>query len=382
MIMNIKKIWVLLLFWSTLAALAQDVAMGSNLLESKGLMSFRPMDVVADQPEALMKVWVDEPIPLSFYSEADKAAQKIINTKVSDGIITYSPISGEKEWIAIDYEEITPHTWKWVDFELAKGDGSLSKVHLLRPHWWLKSQGADRVGNKVYLDMPEMGITGWAELKSIRINQLDTRFWEENRQGDFVTRPVTGKFEHETENVYELTFEGGAGPLGVTGTHPIYSMDRKGWVEVQSLKEGELVKTKTGTLPLLSSKKLEGKHKVYNLEVYRDHNYLVSTDRVLVHNGCLPKVRWIKHNIWNKLTKLGLEKKFKDAMDKGLAPRRMGQGSTGIIELTEQEMKQYPGYTFKIKIDGKGASHYRILGNTTTDSKGNPILIFDEIVND
>lgn len=105
-------------------------------------------------------------------------------------------------------------------------------------------------------------------------------------------------------------------------------------------------------------------------------------DGLWVHNDCLPDVRWIKHDTWNNLKKLGLQDKFKNAMDKGLATRRQGQGSTGIIKLTEQEMELYPGYTHKIKIDGKGASHYRVLGNITNGSKGKSTMIFDKIVND
>ncbi|GEM_PF-1394840 len=32
------------------------------------------------------------------------------------------------------------------------------------------------------------------------------------------------------------------------------------------------------------------RQKVYKLKVYKDHNFLVSTDKILVHNTCLPKI--------------------------------------------------------------------------------------------
>ncbi len=33
----------------------------------------------------------------------------------------------------------------------------------------------------------------------------------------------------------------------------------------------------------------EGRHTVYNLEIYKDHNFLVATDKILVHNSCITK---------------------------------------------------------------------------------------------
>ena len=237
-------------------------------------------------PSTLMKVWIDEPIPLDFYTTEEKEAQQRINEKATDGIITYSPIEQEKKWTEVDYEEITPFTWKWIDFELSKPDGTITKIHLRRPHWWMRELGADKVGNKVSLSMPELGIDGVATVTNIRLNQLDTRFWDEERNGDYVSRPITGKFEHESSDVYHLYFEGNKNPLGVTGNHPFWSIDRNEWISTKELTIGERVKTYEGIIKLKHGKKLEGKHTVYNLEVYKEHNFLVSTDKILVHNSC------------------------------------------------------------------------------------------------
>ncbi|EJF52491.1 Protein of unknown function (DUF1557) [Saprospira grandis DSM 2844] len=234
-----------------------------------------------------MKVWLDKPIPLTFYSEVEKEVQKLINEKTADGIITYSPLRVEKEWTVIDYEEITPYTWKWVDLELPKADGTITKINLRRPHWWLEEIGVDSIGRDVYLDMPELGSEGWATVTGIRINQLDTRFWDEARKGDYVSRPITGKFIHESDDVYNLYFrDNAASPLGVTGLHPIWSIDRNGWVHAMDLNVGENIKTQYRKVVLIAKEKLEGRQKVYNLEVYQDHNFLVSIDRILVHNSC------------------------------------------------------------------------------------------------
>ena len=268
---------------------AQVAARESNVPESKSTISIHPIDIMAN-PQTLMKVWIDDPLPLSFYTPKEKESQIRINQNNTNGIITYSPLSSEMEWTGIDIEEITPFTWKWIDFEQRKADSSVSKIQLRRPHWWIREMHAEQIGNKVYLDMPEMGLRGYAEVKNIRVNQLDTRFWNENREGDYVSRPITGKFEHESNDVYYLHFGDNPHPLGVTGSHPIWSIDRNDWVGASELKIGEKVKTHDGLTVLHSRIKSAERQKVYNLEVYKDHNFLVSTDKILVHNSCVPEI--------------------------------------------------------------------------------------------
>lgn len=262
-----------------------DVRMSQTI--SNGVVTPEEMMV---NPACLAKVWATEPLAADFYTEMEVAAQRIINSKVAEFVLTYSPEEIEKEWTSIDFEEITPYTWKWVDFELPRIDGTLTKIALRRPHWWLRDIGADSVGKQVYLNLPELGSQGWATVKAIRVNQLDTRFWDENRQGDFVSRPITGKFEHESSDVYYLYFGENPTPLGVTGSHPIWSIDRNDWIGASDLQIGEKVKTQDGLTVLKTRYKSDEKQKVYNLEIYKDHNFFVSTDRILVHNTCTPKI--------------------------------------------------------------------------------------------
>ena len=68
--------------------------------------------------------------------------------------------------------------------------------------------------------------------------------------------------------------------------HPFWSVDRDAWVKAQDLNIGETLRTQNGTTTLSQRQTLENKTIVYNLEIYRDHNYLVSKDRLLVHNTC------------------------------------------------------------------------------------------------
>ncbi|SKA40222.1 intein C-terminal splicing region [Chitinophaga eiseniae] len=259
-----------------------------NFYKSCDSCRYHPIDFLTNQ-ELLLKCWTDSAYPLSKYTGAEYEFQQLINNSVT-AVITYSRKDDEREWTAIDFNEITPFTWKWIDFQLINNDGTLTKASLCRPNSWIKELGADSIGNKVYLDMPEFGIQGWAIVKRVRICQIDTRIWKQNRNGDYVNRPITGTFEHGSFNVYNLRFGENPIPLGVTGSHPIWSVDRNNWVNANDLRTGETVKTRNGSLVLTKKEKLDGFKTVYNLEVYRDHNYLVSSDAILVHNACFEKV--------------------------------------------------------------------------------------------
>jgi hypothetical protein len=277
-----------------------DKVVETNLLKANGLMSFRPIDIFTE-PNTLLDVWVDEAIPLEMYSEKELDIQKHINGKET-GIITYAPLDKEKEWLNIDHEAITPYTWKWVKLELTKENGTISRITIRRPNWWIKQSNADKIGNQVSLFLPEMGISGTATVKKISPSQLDTRLWDEERKGDYISQPLTGKFEHESDDVWNYYFQGLDEPIGATSVHPFWSEDRQNWVAVGDLKIGEKVKAKKISTKLVKKQKVEGRQKVYNLEVYREHNFLVTKEGLLVHNDCWNNaVKNISSNRWHHI---------------------------------------------------------------------------------
>ncbi|MEZ4884913.1 MAG: hypothetical protein R3E32_09325 [Chitinophagales bacterium] len=162
-------------------------------------------------------------------------------------------------------------------------------------------------------------------------------FGGNDEQLEWVSRPITGKFEHISSDVSNYYFEGLEQLIGATSVHPFWSVDRQDWIAVGDLEIGERVKTKVGISTLLSKERLEGQHSVFNLEVYREHNFLVSDGSLLVHNNCLPKIRSIKHSVFNKLKDLGIADAMDAAMKKGLvAPK----DNAGIVRLTATEMKK------------------------------------------
>lgn len=270
-----------------------QVASTGNCLQSGSVITLTPEEIMRN-PEILKDIRMVEAIPLTYYTEADIAHQKLINTKAAEAIVTWFQENEKREWIDIDHEEITPYTWKWVHMEMAKPNGSVTKISLRRPNWWVKNAEADIIGSSVYLQLPEMGVQGWAAVTRITPSLIDTRVWEGTIEQPFVSRPITGRFIHESDNVYDLYFQGSTDSLGVTGTHPIWSLDRNEWVAANELRIGENLKTYKGKVVLTRKQKREGRHTVYTLEVYRDHNFFVSDNSILVHNEC-----WNKH--WDDL---------------------------------------------------------------------------------
>lgn len=192
---------------------------------------------------------------------------------------TESP-SAQAYHTSIDDEDVTPETWRGINLEMRKADGSIAKIDLLRPLWWLEEANAE-VGGTITLSMPEMGIEGEAKVLNIGSCKADSR---ENPPG---TQVVTGKFTHENAIVLDLYFNNNPNdPLGVTPNHPLWSQTRNGWVEAGQLKVGEHVKTKDGIAQLTMRRQRPGRHKVYNLEVHKDHTYYVSNLGILAHNSC------------------------------------------------------------------------------------------------
>lgn len=226
------------------------------------------------------------PISIQHYSATQLQLQQEINENAAEYVITYAPVSDSAEWTSVDREEITPYTWQWVDLQQIHPNADTTQISLRRPKEWLKEIGARYVGSVVQLDIPEMSIHGAATVTSIRPNQLDTRVWKTSEDDGYSVRPITGKFIHNSSDVYDLYFGEALEPVGVTGNHRFWSADRNTWIQAAALMVGEKVKSTKGYKILTTSIKRQKGGTVYNIEVYRTHNYIVSRNELLVHNDC------------------------------------------------------------------------------------------------
>ena len=96
------------------------------------------------------------------------------------------------------------------------------------------------------LDLGDMGVVGDADVLAIEP-------CPEIESGP--GRVVTGTFRHEGGQAYDLELEGEPGPLGVTGTHPFWSVDRQDGIPAEELCEGETLQTLTGPARVQSFRK-------------------------------------------------------------------------------------------------------------------------------
>ncbi len=262
---------------------------------SQNEIKIKPTEFFKDS-SILLSIWGDRPLLISEYTKAEIEKQKQINKK-NELVLTYDQLPDSLENFPdnlnlpiekrnIDYEEITPYTWKWVQFELTKKDGSISEIGLRRPNWWILQNKSDSVGKKVFLSIPEAGISGQAIVTKIKPSLFDTRFSKCEYEDNKTYRPLTGWFIHNSNDIWNYYFEGELEPICATSNHPFWSIDRKIYIPIGELKVGEKTKTKEGNVSkLLKKEKRKGNETVYNLEIYRDHNYHVGDQGLLVHNS-------------------------------------------------------------------------------------------------
>ena len=239
-------------------------------------------------PSMLLDYWGTSAIPISEYSVSELIAQTELN-KQEAFVLSYKTEAGMEEWTRIDHEEITPFTWKWIDLEFVDKNGSRSLIHLRRPNWWLMANRVDAEGLEMHVDLPEMGIMGRARILAIRPNLLDTRLIEDCADDLYTWRPVTGKFVRESSDLWNVAFSGVGDTITTTGNHPFWSEERLDWIEISDFEMNEEVKVNRNTRSELSYKarSTEPDKVVYNLEVFRSHNYLVTDAGILVHNQCM-----------------------------------------------------------------------------------------------
>lgn len=198
---------------------------------------------------------------------------QIDKLRIGERVLTYLPSERLDE--ISDKEYVDSSGLRHLSLSFVRADGSSVQIELLRNLDWIGDYFA-RVGNTVRLDMPEMGVDGLTEVLAIEpCPSL------EDGNGCL----ITGKFKHTSGEVYDLSLEGESEPIGVTGSHPFWSVDRNAWVSAVDLRIGETLKSLEGTTVVESFEKRTYNESVYNLEVDADHCYRVGQRGLLVHNA-------------------------------------------------------------------------------------------------
>lgn len=96
---------------------------------------------------------------------------------------------------------------------------------------------------------------------------------------------VIGTIRHENAKIIRLVSDNDEiNSLGVTPSHPLYSVDRNQWVAAVNFRIGEKIKTQGGQPSRVIAIHKGRRTTVYNLEVHRAKSYFVGKQLFLAHN--------------------------------------------------------------------------------------------------
>lgn len=125
-------------------------------------------------------------------------------------------------------------------------------------------------------------------LRPIEEIQAGDYVWSENTEtGEKELKKVLSVSVTETDALVHVITESGT-EINTTENHPFY-VEGRGWCVAAELEAGDVFRTQDGQTEVVEDVQIENLEeavKVYNLEIEDSHTYYVSTDEVLVHNGC------------------------------------------------------------------------------------------------
>ncbi len=173
-----------------------------------------------------------------------------------------------------EFGELSPPSWKEVEFEVENADGSRVTMQVLRPNHWLTELQIYE-GAEIAIQIAELRTLGKARVVNIKA-------CPQIAEGEGSL--VTGRFvTHGASGLVEIEFENGECLTG-TAIHRIWSETKSNWTELGSLTPGELVLSRAGELAVAKVTAIPGKQPVYNLEIDGEHVYEVTEFGILVHN--------------------------------------------------------------------------------------------------
>jgi hypothetical protein len=213
---------------------------------------------------------------VSYSQSAGIRFAKIQDVQVGERAIGTNPevTDSERKIFLSDPE---PATWRKLTLEMLKSDGKRLDITLLRPLNWISESKAE-IGSTIFLDLPEMGAQGMA-------NVLNIEPCPPIKHGK--GNVITGTFHHEAANTIDVHVEGLSKPIGCTDNHPFWSVTRQEFIEAGKLQQGEQLQLYNGqTAKVIQILPRPGPERVHNLEVMNEHVYMVTDGGILVHNAC------------------------------------------------------------------------------------------------
>lgn len=170
--------------------------------------------------------------------------------------------------------------WFEIFLKHRKSFDSCVDIRLIRSKCWVEDANAEP-GCLLDMNIPELNIRGPAEV--ITINLLDA--WDPMTLKAGI---VTGLFRTTNANIIDLSVVEMSEPVGTTTSHPFWSLGPKAWIAAGELRAGDSLLTYNGEVTVKGVRLRDDKQTVYNIEVFSDHTYFVSSEHIWVHNGCGP----------------------------------------------------------------------------------------------
>lgn len=265
-----------------------------------------------------------------------------------------------------DLYDIETSTWFEVTFKQVQGT---SICHFALTDDWIQRQGYIE-GHIFELSLPEQGIEGPFQITSIRHIQPQIQPADEDPWDAYTYKPVTALFTHQSANVLRLVFEEGDS-IGVTSTHPIYSLTSNDWQLAGELEPGEKILSYSGPVTIRSKESISGSHLVYNLEVKDLHNFLVGLNGISVHNSCIDDLytlysgiigdKGLTHIFWGEISNgkaVGVH--FRSAIRDGKAILDGGKTPVGPpgLGIYKAKVKVWDGKNWIPKVENSGYSTF------------------------
>lgn len=149
------------------------------------------------------------------------------------------------------------------------------RVEALRTREWLTEAAISGEGDRTWLDLPELGLSGWGTVTAI------------SEISEAMAGPgclVITTVNHVARELLSIRVSGETEPLVLTPGHRLYVEDR-GWLSASEIGVGDELRTDGGSVPVSSVERVPGERTVYNMEVAREHAYRVSSAEIWSHNN-------------------------------------------------------------------------------------------------
>ena len=193
-----------------------------------------------------------------------------------------------------DYFEIDSLSWSTAKFEVRSFDNDVIEVNLARPNEWFIDRDLKYINDSCFFQLPEFGVFGFGKMveniQKFRVEHNYNNYNNSQANRSKILNPVIGTFKRFSDNIFNVSFDNGDSLL-VTDNHLLFSQLRNDYIPVSQLIIGESVLTSgEKEVKFIGSQKGDKGDFVYNVEVYRTHNYFVSSHKldnfILAHNSC------------------------------------------------------------------------------------------------